>query len=214
MIVAVFSDVHGNLIALNAFLEQVRQDADAYLCLGDVVNYGPWSNECLEIISALPNIVLVRGNHEKLFSNPEESKGESQLVQSFFEASYPPFTRADLLSNLPTSHVLGPFTCIHTIANQSIYADTQIVIDRDYLIGHTHHQFRVWRGDHQIVSPGSLGQNRRFIDLFDYALLDTETYEVEFFSGRYDVDSLLSEMKQRQYPDICIRYYERKPRFG
>jgi len=43
---AVFSDVHGNLPALEAVLADVeRRDVPATLCLGDLVGYGPFPNE-------------------------------------------------------------------------------------------------------------------------------------------------------------------------
>src|SRR6266568_7168235 len=70
LIVAVFGDVHANLPALETFLGQVEGHVDAYLCLGDVVNYGPWNDECLERITALPEVTLLEGNHERLFLDP------------------------------------------------------------------------------------------------------------------------------------------------
>ena len=60
--VAVFSDVHGNLPALEVFVKSTRGQVDMYVCLGDVVDYGPWNDECLEMTMGLPNIVLLEGN--------------------------------------------------------------------------------------------------------------------------------------------------------
>ena len=64
MRVAVISDVHANLHALEAVLGSV-DDArpDAVWCLGDVVGYGPQPSRCCEIVAAHADVGLV-GNHD------------------------------------------------------------------------------------------------------------------------------------------------------
>jgi len=64
MRVAVVSDVHSNLHALEAVLEDVeREHPDAILCLGDVVGYGPRPDECCRLVEAQTGICLA-GNHD------------------------------------------------------------------------------------------------------------------------------------------------------
>ncbi|HET7572333.1 MAG TPA: metallophosphoesterase family protein [Gaiellaceae bacterium] len=64
MRVAVVSDIHANLAALEAVLEAVDADApDELWCLGDLVGYGPRPNECCEAIRARASICLA-GNHD------------------------------------------------------------------------------------------------------------------------------------------------------
>ena len=63
---AVFGDVHGNLPALELFLKSVEKSVDGYICTGDIVNYGPWSKECVERIRTLQNLTCVSGNHEQI----------------------------------------------------------------------------------------------------------------------------------------------------
>ncbi len=61
---AVFSDVHGNLEALEAVVaDAAGHDPDAYVCLGDVVGYGPDPNECIARVRALGGSVIA-GNHD------------------------------------------------------------------------------------------------------------------------------------------------------
>ena len=52
MKIGIFSDIHGNLIALEKVLKD-EKDLEEYIILGDVVNYGPWSNECVQILETL-----------------------------------------------------------------------------------------------------------------------------------------------------------------
>jgi diadenosine tetraphosphatase ApaH/serine/threonine PP2A family protein phosphatase len=64
MRVAVVSDIHGNLHALEAVLADIeREQPDELWCLGDVVGYGPRPNECVELVRARAALALV-GNHD------------------------------------------------------------------------------------------------------------------------------------------------------
>ncbi|MBW2699350.1 MAG: metallophosphoesterase family protein [Deltaproteobacteria bacterium] len=64
MRLGIFSDVHGNLEALEAVVESYRDLAvDQYVCLGDVVGYGASPNECCAIVRELATVVVL-GNHD------------------------------------------------------------------------------------------------------------------------------------------------------
>jgi len=64
MRVAVISDVHSNLHALQAVLEAVDGERpDAIWCLGDVVGYGPKPDECCCVVESRAAICLA-GNHD------------------------------------------------------------------------------------------------------------------------------------------------------
>src|SRR5258708_40153128 len=62
--VAVVSDVHANLHALESVLAAIDADpADELWCLGDLVGYGARPNECCELIEARAAVCL-GGNHD------------------------------------------------------------------------------------------------------------------------------------------------------
>jgi predicted phosphodiesterase len=212
MKIAIFSDVHGNLIALEKFIQATQNAVDSYVCLGDVVDYGPWNDECLDIIWQLPNITMLEGNHERLFLGTEDICSELSLVQDFSRHSRQLFSRRELITGLPRHMNLGIFECVHTIDKRSIYQDTSIEIACNYILGHTHHQFRIDRSGFVIVNPGSVGQNRKWIDVADYAILDTESGVMHMHSVSYNADLFLSELRLRHYPEQCIGYYADKPR--
>jgi len=70
---AVLSDVHGNLEALEAVLRSAESlGVDGYLCLGDSVGYGAAPTECLDRLKSLGDRLLghVRGNHEDALLTP------------------------------------------------------------------------------------------------------------------------------------------------
>lgn len=75
MKLAFFSDVHGNLEALELFIEHSRNlGTEAYACLGDSIGYGPNPNECLEIIREICHSNVIMGNHEYAALNLMESE--------------------------------------------------------------------------------------------------------------------------------------------
>ena len=64
MRLGIFSDVHGNLEALQAVLDAYQQaQIDRYICLGDTVGYGANPNECCQIVRDLAHHVIL-GNHD------------------------------------------------------------------------------------------------------------------------------------------------------
>jgi predicted phosphodiesterase len=64
MRVAVVSDIHSNLHALEAVLAAIASEApDELWCLGDLVGYGPRPNECCATIADRADVCLA-GNHD------------------------------------------------------------------------------------------------------------------------------------------------------
>lgn len=64
MLVAILGDIHSNLPALEEVLKAVKQEkVDKILCTGDIVGYGPYPAECIELVQD-NNIIVVAGNHD------------------------------------------------------------------------------------------------------------------------------------------------------
>ncbi len=65
MRLAIFSDIHGNLDALEAFIRHAADRSVArYICLGDIIGYGANPCECFDRLSALPDLQTILGNHD------------------------------------------------------------------------------------------------------------------------------------------------------
>lgn len=70
MRLAVISDVHGNLPALNAVIEDAeREHTDQFIFAGDYCLSNPWPDECITRIKNLSNKHIIRGNEEKYIEN-------------------------------------------------------------------------------------------------------------------------------------------------
>jgi diadenosine tetraphosphatase ApaH/serine/threonine PP2A family protein phosphatase len=67
MRLAVLSDVHGNLLALEAVLADIGVEGapDAYLVLGDLAAFCPWPAETLARLRELPEASFLRGNTDR-----------------------------------------------------------------------------------------------------------------------------------------------------
>lgn len=72
------SDIHGNLSAMEAVLDQMEKfpAIDAAILLGDVIDYGMHSNEIVQIIQSFPVPILcsIRGNHELVILTQDYSR--------------------------------------------------------------------------------------------------------------------------------------------
>ncbi|MEM7230496.1 MAG: metallophosphoesterase family protein [Planctomycetota bacterium] len=67
---AIISDIHGNLHALQAVFRRLeKMSVDGVVCLGDIVGYGPYPSECLDLITKYCSII-VQGNHDLAAVDP------------------------------------------------------------------------------------------------------------------------------------------------
>mgnify|MGYP000152860752 CR=1 FL=1 len=99
MRVAILSDIHGNLLALEAVLKDIeaRGGVDECWVLGDLVAVGPQPVEVLECLHQLPNVRFTRGNtdryvtdgdrpiptQEEALNNPEILAKVVQIAEGF-----------------------------------------------------------------------------------------------------------------------------------
>jgi putative phosphoesterase len=73
--VAVITDLHGNLPALEAALARMEEiGVDATYCGGDLVGYGPWPNEVCRLVSER-GIPTIYGNYDYAIGRDDEDCG-------------------------------------------------------------------------------------------------------------------------------------------
>jgi len=212
MRVLITGDIHGNLPALEKLLHQEKNEYDVFVSHGDVVNYGPWSNECVQLLETLDNKTLLMGNHEENYLK-RAYLGTHPVAKAFFEICLPAFEEFDVIKKYKENTIVGDFMVRHTIDDQYIFPDSDLSdlnLERNYIIGHSHYAFDREHKGRRIINTGSLGQNRQYINQANYVFYDLETNEVELRSFVYNVEVVLTEMKRRQYPEICINYYSEK----
>lgn len=66
MKIGVLTDIHNNVIALGAVLQEFdKHNCVKIVCAGDIIGIGPYPEETVQKMMTIPNLVAVRGNHEK-----------------------------------------------------------------------------------------------------------------------------------------------------
>jgi len=203
-------DIHGNLPALEIMLLKEKNNYDQFICHGDVINYGPWSDDCVKLLNTIKDPILLKGNHEHYFLNGFYD-GTNEIAKTFFEYCYSRFSQFELINKYGDSFQIGNYKIQHTILNKSIFIDTKIeTIDQDYIIGHSHQQFTRFIGDKRIINTGSVGQNRTFINCIEYIIYDDTKNYIRLSNQIYDHHIIINKLKSESYPEICIDYYKNK----
>ena len=155
---AIISDIHGNLTALEAVLDDIReQGIEQIYCLGDVVGYGPNPLDCIDRMMEVDLCVL--GNHDKaaLFDPDGFSSGAERAIfwtrgQIEHKQDARNLERWNFLCELPWVHREDDFMFVHGSARsplheyvfpEDIYNAKKIerifsLIQRYCFQGHTH----------------------------------------------------------------------------
>lgn len=212
MRIAIISDVHANLAAL----ESIQEPYDLLLCLGDLVDYGPQPREVIHWVKERA-LRVVRGNHDHALAY----EADCRCAPVMREASVT--TRqwhSRLLSPQDKEYLHGlPITDRVEIAGASLHLahaapagdlyDYHIVPDASdealrermegikadfILLGHTHLPLLRKIGTTTIVNPGSVGQPRHGDPRASYAIW--EDGELKFHHGTYDVKKTTALLKQ------------------
>jgi diadenosine tetraphosphatase ApaH/serine/threonine PP2A family protein phosphatase len=150
--VAVISDIHANLYALEAVLGEIdREPPDAIWCLGDTVGYGPRPNECCELVRERADRVLI-GNHDLVALGSadvalEEFNPEAAAASIWTSEQLSEQSRAFLEGLEPTAEVDGAqlfhgsprdpvweYVLTELVALESLTMTTAPLV----LVGHTH----------------------------------------------------------------------------
>ena len=208
MKILIISDIHGNLPALETCLKCLK-NIDLVISLGDVVNFGPWSNECVDLLDSLKNTITIFGNHEKNFI-AGKSESKSIIENAFFKKTYPDFKRLDIIKKYEEKVNLFNFEIVHSIKNDYIFRDTDILIDKNIILGHSHQMYVREINKFLLVNPGSVGLNRKNFNVMNYIIWHKDKNKFESFNKEISPNKYLSEIKKLEYPQICIDYIKSK----
>jgi len=115
MRIAIISDIHGNIEALSAVMEDIhRKSVDKIVCLGDIVGYGTNPNECVETIMSNCDF-CVKGNHDAAIFDQQIAKEFNE--HAFFAINWTRNTLTqkskNLMDSLPMLKENDEFTAVH-----------------------------------------------------------------------------------------------------
>jgi putative phosphoesterase len=229
MRVAVLSDIHSNLPALEAMLAAIGE-VDVVWHLGDVVGYGPHPDEVVDRLREL-DAIGVRGNHDAAVLGGLEIEWfnpEARRAIEWTDRRIGPATRA-WLEALPEQLVLAEMTLVHGSARSPIeeYVTSGIsarasfeLLTTPYLLhGHTHVPV-AWRMDGDriealgpshgselalderplLLNPGSVGQPRDGDPRASALVLDMEARRALWLRADYPVASVQAAIRAAGLP--------------
>jgi len=198
MRIAVLSDIHGNLPALEAVLADMGS-VDALLCCGDLVGYYPDVAEVVERLRGL-GARTVRGNHELMaigaVAVPPERTGYYRIdwtrralsgEQLAWLAALPPALELARDGLAIAVRHASPWDEETYLYPDSPALQAVALAERRWLfLGHTHYPMYVRCGRGVVVNPGSVGQPRDWNPRAAYGVLDTATGRWEQCRVGYD----------------------------
>ena len=147
---AVLADIHGNLAAFEAVLEDIKnKGVDEVWCLGDIVGYGPQPAECIALVQKTA-AVCVAGNHDLGVAGKYDLSLFNSMAVEACEWTERTLNPADIhyLAGLPLTAIKDKFTIVHGsprdpateyILSPSIAERNFEAFDTQYCaVGHTH----------------------------------------------------------------------------
>jgi predicted phosphodiesterase len=224
MRVALISDVHGNLTALEAVIANIeRRGPDAVVHGGDLVLMGPEPAEVVDRVRELdwPGVV---GNTDELLWRPEERWHQQQrmpnlsaLLDLLFD-QYAPATcellgddRLMWLRDLPAEERLGDLLVLHAAPNDlwrapmpdatdaelsDVYGDSGAA---EVAYGHIHRPYVRPLGRLTVMNCGSVGLPWDGDPRASYLLIDDGKPRV--IRVEYDLEREAATLKRSGYPD-------------
>lgn len=216
--IAVFSDIHGNLQALESIIKDIKEkEIDTVYCLGDIIGIGPNPKECLDLIIE-NNIKMVLGNHELYYlkgTDIDKSMDESEKEHHVWISKQLNKPHTDFLNNckLTISKKYGkqkicfqhfllkkendtyPFENLNSIDDiESLDADITF-------IGHEHKSFEININNKTIIDVGSSGCTKDENTFYTVISFEDKKIKIEKVNLKYDRKSFEDKFKNILYPD-------------
>lgn len=159
MRIVILSDIHSNLVALEAVLSAAGE-FDALWCVGDTIGYGPRPNECVELMRKHAQIAIT-GNHDLASLGKIDLRDfnpDARRANLWNGEQLTPENRAWLDPLPPSFHVDKQFLIAHGSPREPIWeyllmpeqavANFEFFNNQVCIIGHSHVQlgFRMRNG--------------------------------------------------------------------
>lgn len=214
MYVAVLSDIHSNLLGLEAVLKDIKNYKISHIIVaGDLIWDGPHPKEVLDRIFEL-NASLIQGNREdKMIKYHNGTESEWDLYDQMSAAvwTYNRLDKSDIekIASLPEQLVVklpdtDPIRVVHGSPfsmYEALYPDQypekiekvlEWLEESVLICGHSHQQWTKKYNDKLLVNPGSVGLHFNENKCAEYALLkwDKNQWNVELKEVQYDLHEL------------------------
>jgi diadenosine tetraphosphatase ApaH/serine/threonine PP2A family protein phosphatase len=223
MRLAVLSDIHANLEALQAVLTEAdAREADAVVCLGDVVGYGPDPGPCVDLVRERCE-ATVMGNHDAAVALgegaetlPRDGQAAAALHRRLLTAD-----QTAWVAGLPYAATAHGVTLVHASPERPaewLRLDSFSAVQAQFaafetavcFVGHSHKPAvvsdtvgvtRVRPGHRYLINVGSVGQPRDHDPRAAFGLFDTEAVSYELVRVHYDLARTRMRIAEQGLPE-------------
>ncbi len=232
MKIGILTDIHNNVAALDEVLQEFdKHNCGKIVCAGDIIGIGPYPEETVQRVMAIPNLVAVRGNHEKYLLEGMPTQYPNDEKMGYEEMEYHKWEHERLtgssiafLSGLPYRadfNELGKnISVMHYCMNQKNqyinYTPNPTESDLLNLFPETEQDIVIYGQDHTetichsqskwFINSGSLGCPANEQNIARAAILEITENDhvcVQSIKVRYDVLKVLGDIERLKYPDYA-----------
>jgi len=234
-LIAVISDIHANLEALEATLEDAKREGAAKIvCLGDVVGYGADPNPCVERVHQV-TAAAVLGNHDAAILDERGADNFNAVARIAIQWTREQMTpqNMEILRQTPLEYKADGALYVHASPEDPnlwnyvlTETDARAAFDccDEFIcfIGHSHVPVRlllangslevvpdagltVPQGARALVNVGSVGQPRDGDWRASYALFDAKKRHVISRRVEYDHEAAAAKILAAGLPEVLAR---------
>jgi len=227
MRIAIISDIHSNLPALEAVFQKIADlKVEAVYCLGDIIGYGPFPTECVDLVRTRC-VAAIKGNHDSglLGETPTDHFNHyGQAALKWTKNKIAP-QNLEYLRSLPLTYTDHDCTFVHSSPHEpgewtylmswdQAGENFSAFSTRLCFIGHTHvpvvigedssmNRFRP--GHRFIINVGSVGQPRDGNPESAFGLLDTDQKVYMLVRVAYDISKTAQAIQDAGLPAFLGR---------
>jgi predicted phosphodiesterase len=227
---AILGDIHANLEALTATLEDAdSQGAERFVCTGDIVGYNADPKACLHRLRAI-NCQMVQGNHDYYAACNENMDLFTPMARRSIHWTRKQLSSFDrkFLRELPMILDIDAFTIVHSslsspqrwnyiFKRKAAEAHFRNQFNQVCFFGHTHVPLAFIRNDQQtekgfydellirpnaqyLINVGSVGQPRDRNPNAAYVVYDTATNTIQMRRVEYDIETAQKKIRAAGLP--------------
>ena len=195
MKIAVISDIHSNIYALDSVLADIEtKDVDMIVCTGDLVGYGTRPNEVIQTLKK-NKILTIMGNYDDAIGNlkivcgcdyPDPKDSEKAGLSMHFTGQTTTNENKEYLRNLPKELIFtfdnktirfvhGSTRLINEYLKENSKEADEVMSElvEDILVcGHTHIPYVKYYGEKLLVIAGSVGKPKTGNPNANYVIID------------------------------------------
>jgi len=218
MLIAFISDIHANLPALQAVMDDMSsKNIRTVFCAGDILGYYTFPEETIGLLKER-KVTCIAGNHDRAIL--VGVKGMNSIAASAIEWTRRTISQAsfEFLRELPNSihrPVEGVMTAVHhgspRFVSEYVFEEhvscelLDMAGARLLVLGHTHVPYIVEFPTGTVINPGSVGQPRDGDPRASYILLNTSEWSFEIVRVDYDREPVMKAVMDNGLPEMLAQ---------